>query len=684
MHRLPLKFAALFLGAIFLFAACRKTESGATGDDFLRLSNVGKAHLDRGEAAPALAAFEKALALNPNHPDAKLNLANALLLAGEDAKARALAASVLEQDRSSATALYVSGVAALRARDFTNAIQLLQQAKDIDIRVNAVSLQLGLAYEGLGKYDEALAQYEEIAQFEPEFPGLHFRLSQVYQRLGRAPDAAAQLQAHQQWLAKNPNANLTPAGLARSRYTEARVPFQLEQPEREGIKVTFTDVTSEVFGSAKFSGPVGTIDFAQNGTNHLLVRDGESFRVLLNRGGKFVTNAQSFPFTNGGNYTRWLVADLNKDAVPDALVLGDRGVHLYRFTTNGTATETTPFAGLRDFAGLDGLFADLNFRGDLDLVTVNTNGALQVMSNLRDMYFVDTSTNTPAISNVRALATDDWNSDETQDLFVAGTNKAALFLKQRGGAWSNATVDLPDGGVIAVGDLNNDLRPDFVVANGSQLTIAFEGLKERSAVGLGDLQAAALKLIDFDNDGWLDVIALGSGPAQPALRLLRNVGTNGFRDVTVELGVAGVRGRVESFVAADFDNDCDTDFALSIPGVGVRVFRNDGGNKNHQLRISLQGTRSNTSGLGVRVDIAAGGLRVGRRVHELPIEIGVGKHSLLDAVNAHWFELSPSYTEIALTNCEPLRVLELSLPTGSCPYLYSDDDDKTLSSTLGS
>ncbi len=438
MHRLPLKFFALFLGAILLFPACRKKEPIAGGDEFLRLSNVGKAHLDRGETQPALAAFEKARALNPNHPDAKLNLANAHLLAGEDANARSLAASVLEQERGSAPALYVSGVAALRARDHTNAIQLLQQAKDIDIRVNAVSLQLGLAYEGLGKYDEALAQYEEIAQFEPEFPGLHFRLSQVYQRLGRAADAAAQLQAHQQWLAKNPNANLTPAGLARCKYTEARVPFQLEQPERDGIQVVFTDVTSEAFGGAKFSGPVGVVDFARNGTNHLLVREGESFRLLRNHGGKFVTNEQSFPFTNGGSYTRWLVADLNKDAVPDALVLGDRGVHLYRFTTNGTATETTPFAGLRDFAAIDGLFVDLNFRGDLDLVAVGTNGALRVMSNLQDMYFVDTSTNVPALTNVHQLATDDWNNDETQDLFVSRKERGVkLLLKQRGGAWTN-------------------------------------------------------------------------------------------------------------------------------------------------------------------------------------------------------------------------------------------------------
>jgi tetratricopeptide (TPR) repeat protein len=665
MHRLPLKFIALFLAAAFLFPACRKRDASVGGDEFLRLSNVGKAQLDRGEAQPAVAAFEKALALNPNHPDAKLNLANAYLLAGEHEKARALATAVLEQERASAAALYVAGCAELQLRNFTNAIQILQQAKDIDIRVNAVSLQLGLAYEGLGRFDEALAQYEEIAQFEADFPGIHFRLSHVYQRLGRGLEAATQLQAHQQWLAKNPNVNLTPAGLARCKYTEARIPLQPEQPERDGVKVVFSDVSAGAFGGAKFSGPVGVIDFARNGTNHLLVRDGDSFRVLVNRGGKFTTNEQSFQFTNGGNYTRWLVADLNKDVVPDALVLGDRGVHLFRFTTNGTAMETTRFAGLQDFAAVDGLFADLNFRGDLDLLSVSTNGELRVMSNLQNMYFVETSTNVPALNFVHQLATDDWNDDETLDLFVSRTNAPTmLLLKERGGAWSN-TVDFARG-AIALADMNNDLRPDFVSAPGDRIEIILNGATNVATVSLGGFRPGELKLLDYDNDGWLDVLALGNG-----LRMLRNLGTNGFRDMTVPLALGKFQDRVDSFVAADFDNDCDTDFIVSAAGSGLHFFRNDGGNKNQQLKVSLQGTRSNTSGIGMRLDVIAGGLRLARRVHELPVEIGVGKHKQLDAVNPQWSELSPSYTEITLTNCEPLHILELALPTGSCPYLYT-------------
>lgn len=680
MRHVPLLFCALWIALLGGLTACdQKRPPAAGGEDFLRLSNVGKAHLERGDSAQALVAFEKALALQPNHPDAKLNLARAHLLAGNDAPARALASAVLELDRGSAPALYIAGVAALHQRDFTNAIQFLQEAKDIDIRENAVSLQLGLAYEGLGQWQDALAQYEEIAQFEPDFPGVHFRLATVYRRLGREEEAQARTQAHSAWLAKTPNANLTPAGLERSKYTQATVPFQLEQPESEGVKVTFTDVSAEALAGAAQSiqGPVGTIDFARNGTNHLLVRDGEAFRVLLNRGGRFVTNEQAFAFTNGGEFTRWLVADLSFDGVPDALVLGSNGARLFRFTTNGIATETTRFAGLNNFAAVNGLLVDLNFRGDLDLVAITPAGELRVMSNLKNMYFINTSTNLPAFTGVRHLASDDWNNDETQDLFVSHAGGLSLLLKQRGGAWSNANVagqsfaNVPAGVEIAVGDLNNDLRPDLATLRGNQLVIYFNGVTNGAVVSLREFQASALKLVDYDNDGWLDVLAYGSG-----VRLIRNLGAKGFRDVSRETGLAAISGRVDSVALADFDNDCDSDMALGVAG-GVRLWRNDGANSNHQLRLTLQGTRSNPSGIGVRVDVVAGGLRVARRARELPLEIGVGKHRMLDAVNVHWSELSPSYTEIDLTNCAPLPALELALPTGSCPYLYTWDGEQT-------
>jgi hypothetical protein len=668
---------AVFAAVLFLVNGCRNKQNTAD-DEFLRLSNVGKAQLDRGDAKAAAVTFEKALKLNASHADAKLNLANALLLADQTERALALASSGVEMDRTNAAALYLTGVAHNRMRQFSEAVKFLTECKNIDKTVNAVSFQLGLAYEGLANYPAAIEQYEEVEQFEPDFPAIHFRLSQAYLRANRQTDAARQLELHQAWLAKNPNVSLSAADLERCKYTQAHAPFRLEQPDEQGARVVFTDVSQEAFGR-KFAGPAGVIEFARDGRNHLLVRDGDRFRVLINSGGKFTTNTQSFPLTNGGNFSRWLVADLNKDGTPDAMLLGERGVHLLRFSTNGTATETTIFAGLKNFAALNGVMADLNFRSDLDLLAVGTNRALRIMSNLQNMYFVDTTTNVPALRDVREVVVEDWNNDEVQDVFVATSSGITLLVHQRGGGFTNSTESFPRGTVFAVGDVNNDLRPDVIVAASNSIQIAFNG-GQSSSFTLNTFTPTELKLIDYDNDGWLDIVALGNG-----LRVWRNIGVRGFKEVTVALGLDKLTGVVASIAVADLDGDCDSDFVASVNGE-LRLLRNDGGNANRQLKLQLRGTRSNPSALGTRIEINTAGLRLARRITSLPVEIGVGKHERVDAVTAQWIEITTTQEEVPTACAPPLVMLEPALPTGSCPNLYTWDGERFrfVSDILGS
>ncbi len=686
--RSPSILFTLLVAAAVLCQGCRDKKAGAE-DEFLRLSNVGRAQIERGDATAATTTFEKALALNTAHPDAKLNLACALLLSEQDDRAAQLAQAVIGQDRDNAAAYYLAGVAENHRRRFTEAVQLLTLAKNFDKTVNPVSFQLGLAYEGLTNHAAAIEQFEEIEQFDPEFPALHYRLAQLYLRTGRQEDATKQMEAHRAWLAKHPNASLTAAALERCIYTQARVPFKPEPADPTGVRVVFVDVSAQAFAQG-FLGPAGVIDFAHDGRNHLLVRDGDSFRVLVNSGGKFATNGQSFPFTNGGNYARWLVADLNKDGVPDAVVLGDRGVHLFRFTTNGTATETTLFAGLKNFAARDGILADLNFRGDLDIIAVGTNGEARVMSNLQNMYFVDTTTNLPALAGARGFAMEDWDNDEVQDLFVARESGApVLLLRQRGGGFSNAAVNLPAGGVFAVGDMDNDLRPDVVVAGGGKVGVLL-GNGRRAEFAHDGFVPAELRLVDYDNDGWLDVVALGAsasglartggaqhagaeGGAPHGLRVWRNAGAKGFVAATAALGLDKVTGRVESLAAADFDGDGDTDFVVGVEGA-LRFLRNDGGNANHQLKLTLRGTRSNASALGTGVEVVAGGLRQARRITALPVEIGLGKHARADSVTAQWIELTTTQEDVPAGT--RLTLIEPSINTGSCPFLYAWDGER--------
>src|SRR5207253_2228626 len=154
------------------------------------------------------------------------------------------------------------------------------------------------------------------------------------------------------------------------------------------------------------------------------------------------------------------------------------------------------------------------------------------------------------------------------------------------------------------------------------------GLTNTLTFPLGNFRVDHLALVDYDNDGWLDIVAAGDG-----LRVWRNLGSSGFREVTTELGLDKlVKGKIDSIVAADFDNDGDTDLLVSISGEGLQMLRNEGGNANKQLKLRLIGNRSNASGLGVRVELSAGHWRALRTVQRLPIEIGVGQHKELDSL----------------------------------------------------
>jgi tetratricopeptide (TPR) repeat protein len=79
---------------------------------------------------------------------------------------------------------------------------------------------------------------------------------------------------------------------------------------------------------------------------------------------------------------------------------------------------------------------------------------------------------------------------------------------------------------------------------------------------------------DFDNDGWLDLFAIG-GDARGRGYLLRNLGSGRFEDVTATARVADV-GAARKALFVDLDHDGDLDLLL-VGGVAAspRVYRNN-------------------------------------------------------------------------------------------------------------
>jgi tetratricopeptide (TPR) repeat protein len=646
----------------------------ANGGDSTRLMTRGNGFLEKGDATNAIATYLQVVKLEPENLDARLNLANACLLADNSSNVIEQCQQALGLDQNSGAAYYLMGCAYLRLNQLEAAVQSFQQSKKIDPAINALDFQLGLAEARLDRPADAIREFEMVAKFDPENPSVHYQLSQLYQRAGRADDAAREMQLHQQVLAKNPGGPSGPATFERCKYTQPRIAFKLEQPDPHGIRVRFVAATATALSQpTNFHGPMAVLDYNHDGRNSLFVREGEAgFRLLDNQNGHFEPMGEMLPGKPDANYQRCLVGDLDNDRFEDVIVLGEQASHAFKFAANGRCREVTSFSGLKNLKARDGLLADLDFTGKLDLLTVLPDGSgLRVYQNLGSFFFKEATANSglPAmLAGAEQVAVEDWNNADVPGVFVGRNGQPpAFFPKQRAGSFvtTNSPANWPAGSAIAVGDLNNDLRADLVVAGEHELKIIFGGLDEQATIPLNGFKPKRILLADYDNDGWLDVIAYGDG-----VRVWRNLGKAGFADVTTALGLDKI-GAVDDLVAADFDNDGATDFILSTPN-GLQFLRNDGGNANKQLKLRLVGNRSNASALGVRIELTSGNWRTIRTLQQLPLEIGTGKHDKLDALKIRWFDLASTLVDVALqTNV--LAIDELKLPTGSCPYLYAWD-----------
>lgn len=671
---------ALCLGLI----ACGRNDEKAPAADpserFFRLMNTGKNYMDQGQAAEAIKVYQEAVDIAPADPDARLNLANAHLLAGNAEQAITQADQVLALDHNSAAAHFVKGSALLRLRRYEEALKSLQQARNLDPSEPAAAFQAGLAHFHLQHWDEAIAAFQETLAFEPSHPSAHFQLGQALLRAGRPEEAQAELEAHQQIAAQNPGRQLGPAAFEKSKFTEPRVPFRLEQPAREGIAVRFTDQTEAAFGGSatNYSGPIAVLDPNHTGWNSLFVLDpAEGFRLLWNSNGTFRAAIEAYPHNPDANYTKMLVGDLQNDRFEDVIVLGDQGAHVFRFATNGFAMDVGPFSRLQNLNAIDGALVDLDFTGKLDLVAVTggETNSLRLFRQFGPTLFTDiTSTSgIPRLTNVTSVLVDDWPTDEMMDIIAGRRGEPPLLLvKERGGLLHPTNMPAwPPGSVIASGDFNNDLRIDLAIVSGGRIEIVFQGIEEKTSIPLNLEEVRQIQAVDYDNDGWLDLWAIGNG-----LQAWRNLGQAGFQDQTGTLGLDQITGSFTSAKFADFDMDCDSDVVLVTENKGLRFLRNDGGDANHQLKLRLLGNRSNASGLGVQVEVTAGGLRLVRTVQSLPVEIGVGKNQTLDSVTTHWFNLAMPMMGVEAVCQEPLIAFEMVLPEGSCPYVYVWDGEK--------
>jgi Flp pilus assembly protein TadD len=316
--------------------------------------------------------------------------------------------------------------------------------------------------------------------------------------------------------------------------------------------------------------------------------------------------------------------------------------------------------------------------------------------------------------NGTAIGTD-YNNDRAIDLLVAG-NTPVIFENPREGKfvprkpWNSSAADFANG--VAVLDYDHDGWMDIamthqfwdcsrrIVIEASQsqaAPICFAGQpavtlwrnnhgKSFEQVKLPEtnwVRAYGVAAIDYDNDGWVDLVAVGeTKDGKGEVRLFRNLGSDGWKDVTIETGLDKIQLKEpRAIIAGDYDNDGAVDLLITQNHGPAVLLRNEGGNKNNSLRLALKGLNDNKSAIGTKVEVFSAGLRQKFEVYGSSgylgqnspyLTIGLGQAKEADVVRLLW-PTGVLQDEIEVAANKMQNIQELDRRGSSCPTLFAWD-----------
>jgi len=307
---------------------------------------------------------------------------------------------------------------------------------------------------------------------------------------------------------------------------------------------------------------------------------------------------------------------------------------LYHNRGDGTFEEVSVRAGVHDSEsrfGLGVVWGDYDNDGWPDLLVANDAGANYLYHNNHNGTFTDVA-------------------------LLAGVALSGEGLEQ-----GNMGVDFGDynhDGWLDIIDTTFADQPKTLYRNlGHE---GFEDVSRTAQIAQASIPDVAwgTGFVDFDNDGWPDIL-IANGHVYPQvdsikegvryreplfLHLNKHDGT--FENASVPAGLADLPLASRRGVAfGDIWNDGAIDVLILNVGEPPTLLRNHLANGNHWVGFNLQGTKSNRAAIGARLTVRAGKLVQFNEVrggasylsqNDLRLHFGLGTNNKIDSVEISW------------------------------------------------